>query len=236
MRRGRATGRTGCIGKVFLPRASARCILCRPDRSPVSHCAFGEGVLCVSSPPPLVARPFIQVLLFANAIPVPPASCFHTSSRSLPSQRKAFLKRRQRERSVDQDLLPCAAACHPNVRRYWVSTDHVDDHAPALLCFLARRRNVSAKSGAIGKLVTGHFQLWVGAAPRPKTTFHFCTLTRKTFLLIDSWNCPACFVFQNAQKYIQEVCSKLWVRLPTLWSVFNARPPADCSMAPFQKS
>ena len=51
------------------------------------------------------------------------------AAKKLPSERKAFLKRRQRERSVDQDLAPCAAACHPNVRRYWVSTDHVDDHA-----------------------------------------------------------------------------------------------------------
>ena len=45
----RATGRTGCIGKVFLPRASARCILCTHDRSPVSTALWWRR-LCVSSP------------------------------------------------------------------------------------------------------------------------------------------------------------------------------------------
>ena len=66
------------------------------------------------------------------------------------------MKRCQRERSVDQDLAPRAAACHPNVRRYWVSTNHVNNHA-RLYCASLRAVERVGEVGRDGKLVTCHF-------------------------------------------------------------------------------
>ena len=121
---------------------------------------FGKCVFAFHLPA-LVARPFIQVFL-AQCIPVH-RLLFPHIKQQLPSQRQTCLERRQRERSVDQDLLPCAAACHPNVHRYWVSTDHVNDHA-RLYCASLRTVERVSEVGRDGKLVPGDFQLWVGTA------------------------------------------------------------------------
>ena len=189
---------------------------------------FGEGVFAFHLPT-LVARPFIQVLL-AQRVPVHRLLLPHVQKK-LSSERQAFLKRRQRERSVDQDLAPCAAACHPNVRRYWVSTNHVDDHAWLYRTSLRAVERVG-EVGRDWKLVTSHFQLWVGAArvQKPHSTLH---ADREDVLLIDSWNCPACSCFKTHKNIFRKF-------VPNCGSVcrrcvcFNARPPADCSMAPFQ--
>ena len=189
---------------------------------------FGECVFALHFPT-LVARPFIQVLL-AQRVPVHRFLLPHIKQQ-LPSERQTFLKRRQWERTVDQDLAPCAAACHPNVRRYWVSTDHVDDHA-RLYCASLRAVERVGEVGRDWKLVTSHFQLWVGAArvQKPHSTLH---VDREDVLLIDAWNCPPCACFKTHKdilgKFVPNYCS-----ICRCWFCFNARPPADCSMAPFQ--
>ena len=121
---------------------------------------FGECIFTFHLPT-LMTLPLIQVLL-AQCIPVHRLLFPHIKQK-LPSERQTCLKRCQRERTVDQDLLPCAAACHPNVRRYWVSTDHVNDHA-RLYCASLRTVERVSEVGRDGKLVPGDFQLWVGAA------------------------------------------------------------------------
>ena len=151
---------------------------------------FGECVFAFHFPT-FLARSFVQVFL-AQRVPVHRLLLPHVQKK-LPSERKAFLKRRQRKWPVDQDLAPCAAACHPNVRRYWVSTDHVDDHA-RLYCTSLRAVERVGEVGRDWKLVTSHFQLWVGAArvQKPHSTLH-----REDVLLIDSWNCPLCACFKT---------------------------------------
>ena len=154
-----------CSGRVCLPRASARCILCRCGRFAdavgfLFPLCFGERIFALHLPT-FVARPFIQVFL-AQRVPVHRLLFPHIKQK-LPSERQTCLKRCQRERTVDQDLLPCAAPRHPNVRRYWVSTDHVNDHA-RLYCASLRAVERVSEVGRDGKLVPGDFQLWVGAA------------------------------------------------------------------------
>ena len=121
---------------------------------------FGECIFALHLPT-FVARPFIQVFL-AQRVPVHRLLFPHIKQK-LPSERQTCLKRCQRERTVDQDLLPFAAPRHPNVRRYWVSTDHVNDHA-RLYCASLRAVERVSEVGRDGKLVPGDFQLWVGAA------------------------------------------------------------------------
>ena len=189
---------------------------------------FGECVFAFHFPT-FLARSFVQVF-FAQRIPIHRLLLPHVKQK-LPSERQAFLKRRQRERSVDQDLAPCAAACHPNVRRYWVSTDHVDDHA-RLDCASLRAVEHVGEVGRDWKLVTSHFQLWVGAArvQKPHSTLH---ADWEDVFLIDSWNCPACSCFKTHKdilgKFVSNYCPVCWRRF-----CINARPPANCSMAPFQ--
>ena len=173
--------------------------------------------------------PLIQVLL-AQRVPVHRFLLPHVEQK-LPSERQALLKRRQRERSVDQDLLPCAAPRHPNVRRYWVSTDHVNDHA-RLYCASLRAVERVGEVGRDGKLVPGDFQLWVGAArvQKPHSTLH---AHWEDVLLIDAWDSPPCACFKTHEdilgKFVPNDCS-----ICRCCVCFNARPPADCSMAPFQ--
>ena len=121
---------------------------------------FGERVFAFHLPT-LLTGSFVQVLL-AQCISVHRLLLPHVKQK-LPSERQTCLKRCQRERTIDQDLLPCTAACHPNVRRYWVSTDHVNDHAWFYCTSLCTVKRVS-EVGRDGKLVPGDFQLWVGAA------------------------------------------------------------------------
>ena len=116
--------------------------------------------LCVLSPH--ILGKAVPPNIFSQGVPIDRLLLPHVKQK-LPSERQALLKRRQRERTVDQDLLPCAAACHPNVRRYWVSTDHVNDHA-RLYCASLRAVERVSEVGRDGKLVPGDFQLWVGAA------------------------------------------------------------------------
>ena len=114
---------------------------------------------------------------------------------------------------------------------YWVRTNHVNDHARLYRASLRAVERVS-EVGRDGKLVTRHFQLWVGAARVQKP---LCTLHAdwEDVFLDRCLELPTVFVSQNARRYIREACSKL---LPVCRRCFclNARPPAYCSMAPFQ--
>ena len=189
---------------------------------------FGECVFTFHLPT-LMTWPLIQVLL-AQRVPVHRLLLPHVEQK-LPSERQALLKRRQRERTVDQDLLPCAAARHPNVSRYWVCTDHVHNHA-RLYCASLRAIERVSEVGRNGKLVSRHFQLWVGAArvQKPQSTLH---ADWKDVLFIDAWDSPPCACFKThkdiLRKFVPNDCS-----VCRCCFCFDASPPADCSMASFQ--
>ena len=183
---------------------------------------FGECVFTFHLPT-LMTWPLIQVLL-AQRVPVHRLLLPHVEQK-LPSERQALLKRRQRERTVDQDLLPCAAARHPNVSRYWVCTDHVHNHA-RLYCASLRAIERVSEVGRNGKLVSRHFQLWVGAArvQKPQSTLH---ADWKDVLFIDAWDSPPCACFKThkdiLRKFVPNDCS-----VCRCCFCFDASGPADC--------
>ena len=83
------------------------------------------------------------------------------------------------------------------------------------------------------KLVSRHFQFWVGAArvQKPQSTLH---ADWKDVLFIDVWDSPPCACCQNShknilRKFVPNDCS-----VCRFCFCFDARPPADCSMASFQ--
>ena len=86
--------------------------------------------------------------------------------------------------------------------------------------------------GGNGKLITRHFQLWVSAAcvQKPQSTLH---ADWEDVFLIDSWDSPPCTCFKTHKdilgKFVPNDCS-----VCRCCFCFDARPPADCSMASFQ--
>ena len=87
---------------------------------------FGERVFAFHLPT-LLTRPFVQVLL-AQRVPVHRLLLPHVKQK-LPSERQASLKRCQRERKVDQDLLSCTASRHADVCCKWIHATEIGDDA-----------------------------------------------------------------------------------------------------------
>ena len=117
---------------------------------------FGECVFALHFPT-LVARPFIQVLL-AQRVPVHRFLLPHIKQQ-LPSERQTFLKRCQRERTVDQDLLSCTASRHADVCCKWIHATEIGDDArlcSAALCAMECVGKVRSQR----ELIPRYLELW----------------------------------------------------------------------------
>ena len=158
----RARGRTVCSGRVCLPRASARCILCRRGRFPVSivlwwthlcassphirGTAFHPGISCATrtSPPAPVSTHQAEVAVrAADLLEKVPAG---TDGRSRSSAVCG---------SASSQCTPLLGQHRPCQRS-----------RPALLCFLARRRTCQ-RSRARWEIGTGWLSIVGWCGPRP---------------------------------------------------------------------